>query len=235
MRIKETFFDIQKGRLTTLEKITFVEQVTSACDPVKLELLQKDLDRYIASIKREAEFDPFLVFAECFYEAVMHKCQHNPDLSSITQEQFWGQLAKYYPELLKNKDLLKRAMEIGNNKYGESIEETLADSMELFIFKSMVDEKVKEVSLVDTDTDRESCRPPTYDLEDSRQWISELMENPDYQYPNGSPYYGAIDAELTRRHMDKTGQKPSHATIKNHRRKLKFMQKERGATRVNKG
>jgi len=233
MRIKETFFDIQKSRLTTLEKIRFMEEVTDGWDPVKLELLQKDLNRYIASIKRDADLDPFLVFAECFYEATIQKYKHIPKLSSVTQEQFWGQLANHYPELLKNKNLLKRAMEISKDKYGESIEESLAQSMELTVFKSMVDEKVKELSLKDKDNDKggsslpKGHRPSTFDIEDTRKWIEELRTDPDYQHPNGSPHFTSIEAELIISHRNKTGHKPSMTTIKNQRRKLGFMQKEK--------
>jgi len=240
MRIKQTFYDVQKGRLTTLEKITFLEEVTGSWDPVKLELLQKDLDRYIAGLQRQADIDAVEAFTSCLYEAFMDTRRDNPVLNSISQAQFWAYVQEHGRELSLNKDLMLRAVQIGKDTYKESYEEHFADSMELLGFRWMIEQKIRELCPKGNEHYGGACqtlkggRQPTYELEDSRRWIQELRADPDYQHPNGRANIGAIDAELIARHRDKTGQKPSFATIKNHRRVLGFMQIE-GLTRVNKG
>jgi len=227
MRAKDLLVDIRDGRLTTLDKLTALETVTGGYDLVKLNQLLKDLNAFIQNTLRKADIDVLNVFAECMYEAFKQTNQMNESLASITKEQFVSFLTNQGHTLKTPPNLLKHAVEIGLNKYGDSFDRDLADFLELKSFEQMVEVKIQELK-----KNQETVNPmlevknePLYSLENTRSWFLELCENPDYQRHDGSPYITAIDAELRKRHSNVVGQTPSETTIKNHRRKLGFMQK----------
>ena len=227
MRAKDLFVDIRDGRLTTLDKLTALETVTGGYDLVKLNQLLKDLNAFIQNTLRKADIDVLNVFAECMYEAFKQTNQQNVSLASITKEQFVSFLANQGHTLKTPPNLLKHAVEIGLNKYGDSFDRDLADFLELKSFEQMVEAKIQEFK-----KPQETANPmlevknePLYSLDNTRSWFLELCENPEYQRHDGSPYITAIDAELRKRHSNVVGQTPSETTIKNHRRKLGFIQK----------
>jgi hypothetical protein len=217
--------------LTKLDKITFLEKLTDNYHPEKLKLLQEDLRAFIKSTGRQAGTEVELVFAECLYDAFQRTYHDHETLNSVSKDQFFWFLSNHGNILESNKNLLKLAIEIGINKYGESYGHDLAEFIELKGFEKLVNDKVNEIETGQTkvvNTSNKAIkggRKPIYEVEDTREWFNELSREPDYQHPNGAPNLGAIDAELVKKHKQKTGQKPSFATIKNHRRELGFMQK----------
>lgn len=227
MWVKQLFRDVRDSKLTNLDKLRALETVTDGFEMVKLEQFQKDLNVFIKNSLRNADIDVLNVFAECMYEAFQQTNQQNVILASITKEQFVSFLANEGHTLKTPTNLLKHAVELGLNKYGNSFDRDLADFLELKSFEQMVEAKIQEFK-----KPQETANPmlevknePLYSLENTRSWFLELCENPEYQRHDGSPYITAIDAELRKRHSNAVGQTPSETTIKNHRRKLGFMQK----------
>jgi len=227
MRAKDLFIDIRDGKLTTLDKISALETITDGYDSVKLKQLHEDLKAFLKNTLRKADTDVLHVFTGSMYEAIERSNQNNAHLASITKEQFVRFLADNGSDLKINPTLLKRAVEIGLKKHGDTFDRDLADFLELKMFEKMVDDKIQESNktheTVNPVLQAKSDSP--YSLDDTKSWFLELCEDPDYQRHDGSPYLTAIDAELRKRHSNIVGQTPSETTIKNHRRKLGFMQK----------
>lgn len=227
MRAKDLFVDIRDGRLTTLDKLTALETVTDGYNADKLKQLHNDLKIFIKNTLRKADTDVLHVFTECMYEAIEQSNQNNAHLASITKEQFVRFLADNGSDLKINPTLLKRAVEIGLKKHGDLFDHDLANFLELKMFEKMVDDKIQELNKTQ-ETENPVLQTKSdspYSLDDTKSWFLELCADPDYQRHDGSPYITAIDAELRKRHSHKVGQTPSETTIKNHRRKLGFMQK----------
>lgn len=227
MRAKELFIDIRDGKLTTLDKISALETVTDGYDADKLKQLHIDLKTFIKNTLRKADTDVLHVFTECMYEAIEQSNQNNAHLASITREQFVSFLADNGSDMKITPTLLKRAVEIGLKKHGDLFDRDLADFLELKMFEKMVDDKIRELNktqeTVNPVLQTKSDSP--YSLDDTKSWFLELCKDPDYQRHDGSPYITAIEAEIRKRHSHKVGQAPSETTIKNHRRKLGFVQK----------
>lgn len=227
MLVKQLFKDVRDSKLTNLDKLRALEVVTDGFDMVKLEQLQKDLNVFIKNSLRNADIDVINVFAECMYEAFKESNQNSELIAGITKEQFGWFLANDGSTLKISSKLLRLAFEIGLNKHGDSFDRDLADYMELKSFEQMVEAKIQEITKpqeVENPMMQVKSESP-YSLDNTKSWFLELCENPDYQRHDGSPYITAIDAELRKRHSHVVGQIPSETTIKNHRRKLGFMQK----------
>jgi len=227
MRVKDLFNDVKNSALTTLDKMTALEIVTDNYDPEKLTQLRKDLVTYIKNTRRLAGIDLESVFADCLYEAFLQSHKNNKPFISITKERFRSNLAKYGPDLPINKTMLMLAFEIFKDKYGESYTLHMVHFMELKFFEKMVEDKIQEIKLVNESQIEpiHRGRKYLYDIKDTERWFNELSQNPDYQHSDGTPNLSAIDIELIISHHNKTGQRPSETTIKNHRRELGFMQK----------
>ena len=227
MWVKQLFRDVRDSKLTTLDQLRALEMVTDGFDVVKLEQLQKDLNAFIKTTLRHADIDVFKVLKECLYEAFKQSNQQNVNLASITKGQFETFLANKGHSLKISPTLFKQTVEIGLKRHGNSFDRNLSDYMELLIFEKMVTDKIQEIQTTQVAATPmlQTKSDSLYSLDDTRSWFLELCENPEYQRHDGSPYLTAIDAELRKRHSNTVGQTPSETTIKNHRRKLGFMQK----------
>ncbi|NBC64634.1 MAG: hypothetical protein GVY07_03070 [Bacteroidetes bacterium] len=227
MWVKQLFRDVRDSKLTTLDQLRGLEMVTDGFDVVKLEQLQKDLSAFIKTTLRHADIDIFKVLRECLYDAFKQSNQQNVDLASIIKGQFDSFLANKGHSLKISPTLFKQTVEIGLQRYGNVFDRDLTDYMELLVFDKMVTDKIQEIKTIQVAATPilQTKSDSPYSLDDTKSWFLELCKDPDYQRHDGSPYLTAIDAELRKRHANIVGQTPSETTIKNHRRKLGFMQK----------
>jgi len=224
MWVKQLLSDIKDSKLTTMDKRTALEKVTDGYDPDKLKQLHSDLTTFIKNTLRSTDSEAINVYLDCIYEVFIQTNKTNKVLTGITKEQFISALNN---GTKINPDYFKEAAIILTDRHGKSFENDLADFLELKSFERIVYEKIRE-----TDTSQKTVNEllqvkneSPYSLDNTKSWFLELCENPDYQRHDGSPYLTAIDAELRKRHSNVVGQAPSETTIKNHRRKLGFVQK----------
>lgn len=224
MWVKQLFSDIRDSKLTMMDQLTALERVTDGHDPNKLKQLHSDLTTFIKNTLRGTGSEAVHVYLDCIYEVFNRENKANKVLTGITKEQFISALNN---GIEINPDYFKEAAVILTERHGKSYDNDLADFLELKSFERIVYEKIRE-----SDTSQETVNEllqgkneSPYSLDDTRLWFIELCKHPDYQRHDGSPYITAIDAELRKRHSHKVGQTPSETTIKNHRRKLGFMQK----------